>query len=135
MRINGEWDKGYIDTLTKWLGDDGRKFFEDIINKYGHLNVVLPGKRIIPQAPGIPHPVHMREGMTVRNKMRDMHTAMGHPHEDAHWYDNYWQSAVKMCLGIPTLCEHCDDSGKSYTLAGGRYETVPCPHCKGGGGD
>ncbi|KKL63147.1 hypothetical protein LCGC14_2177990 [marine sediment metagenome] len=130
MRINGEWSPHFIEELTDWLGTSGRDFFQSIINKHGHLNVVLQtGSGLSEYRDGLPHPVHMREGMTIRNKMRDIHTAMEHPHEDAHWYDNFWMSAVKECLGIPTICEHCDDSGTKYVLEGGRYEKKPCPQC------
>lgn len=125
MRIDGKWDEGFIKRLGVWIGTEGKAFFQGIIDKHGHLNVVLPGKNI-------PHPVHMREGMQVRNEMRDIHTKMGHEHEDAHWYDNFWQSAVKECLGIPTICEYCNDLGYDYALEGSRYEKKPCPHCKGG---
>ena len=118
-----EWDDRFIKQLSDWLGSKGRIFFQNIIDKYGHLNVVLPGK-------GVPHPVHMREGMSVRNAMRDIHTAIGHPHESAHWYDNQWQSAVKQCLGIPTICFKCNDSGDSFVLRGGRYDKIPCPECQ-----
>jgi len=132
MRANGEWNQGFISDLATWLGPDGLKFFRDVLDKYGGLNVVLKG---VPGDGNIPHPVHMREGMKVRNKMRDLHTAMGHPHEHAHWYDNHWQAAVKACLGIPTACIDCDDTGKGYQLLSGRYEEVPCRSCKGGSGD
>ena len=131
MRTDGKWNEEFIARLKHWIGPIGHKFFQGIIDKHGHLNVVIPGTG----TPRIPHPVHMREGMSVRNKMRDLHTAMEHPHEDAHWYDNHWQSAVKECLGIPTICEHCDDSGSDYVLSQGHYTKQPCPHCKGGDTD
>jgi len=124
MRSEGKWDGKFIAELAGWLGTDGLKFFGDILDKYKTLNVVLPGKP--------PHPVHMREGMQVRNHMRHLHTEMGHPYEDAHWYDNHWMAAVKECLGIETKCIDCDDTGYTWQLVEGSYKKVNCPACKGG---
>jgi len=128
------WDAQFIHQLRDYLGEAGKEFFQELYEKHGHFNVVLSCdvKRNFGNAgPLLPHPVHMREGMDVRNAMRDIHTAIGHPHESAHWYDNSWQSAVKACLGIPTTCMDCDDSGDSFVLRGGRYDKIPCPKCKG----
>lgn len=47
----------------KWLGKDGIELFKDIKNKYGEISACwMDGP--------IPHPVHFREGMQVRNFLR-----------------------------------------------------------------
>jgi len=49
--------------IRAWLGPDGIAFFTKLKKKHGEINVVL-------EDGGIPHPVHFREGMQVRNAMR-----------------------------------------------------------------
>ena len=52
-----------IEQTNKWLGKDGIAFFKEMKEKYDEYSpVFLDG--------GIPHPVHFREGMRVRNFMR-----------------------------------------------------------------
>ena len=38
-----EWEASFIVQLMDFLGIAGKEFFQEIIDKYGHLNVVLPG--------------------------------------------------------------------------------------------
>lgn len=58
------------DRFKVWLGVEGIKFFTELYEEYGHLVVVLDEE-------GIPHPVHWREGMQVRNWMRSNTSCVG----------------------------------------------------------
>lgn len=49
-----------IKRLNEWLGPDGVELFLDYKKSTGTVSPVLPM-----------HPVHLREGMQVRNWMRD----------------------------------------------------------------
>jgi hypothetical protein len=51
-----------IPELKKWLGIDGIAFFKRIKAEHGRINAVW-------DEGGIPHCVHFREGMQVRNKL------------------------------------------------------------------
>ena len=52
-----------VQKLREWLKEDGIKYFTDIKNKYGRIDAIwMDGK--------IPHPVHFREGMQIRNFLR-----------------------------------------------------------------
>ena len=118
MWTDGEWHGPFIKALLKWLGYDGVAFFSMVQEEYGSLLAcwsiplepeppdLTPLGRAIRNArgvPSIPHSVHFREGMQVRNKMRDLHKVMGYGIQHDHTYDNTWEGAVKACLH---LCEH-----------------------------
>ena len=87
--MNKEIPKGLARKVRKWLGDDGIAFFEGLLKEHGKLNVVI-GEG------SIPHPVHFREGMQVRNFMRSSGFCKGW---DDHDFDNNWEEAVKAALG------------------------------------
>jgi hypothetical protein len=53
-----------INKTRTWLGDDGIRFFSEIKDVHGTLNACW-------DEGGIPHPVHFREGMQVRNFLRN----------------------------------------------------------------
>jgi hypothetical protein len=91
----GRWDDSFIAQLLDWLGYDGVAFFRMCMQEYKTVAPVwVEGK--------LPHPVHFREGMAVRNAMRRIHTELGARAYGAHFYDNHWQSAVRAAL---TMCE------------------------------
>jgi len=48
----------------EWLGSEEVSFFRDLKDKYSTINAVW-------NEGGIPHSVHFREGMQVRNFMRE----------------------------------------------------------------
>ena len=75
--------------VTKsWLRDDGLSFFKNVKEKHGEINSVwLEGS--------IPHPVHFREGMQVRNFMRSTNLCEGW---DAHDYDDNWVELIERCI-------------------------------------
>lgn len=81
------------DLITKvrdWLGEDGKQFFTENHEKHGTVSPVLADGNI-------PHPVHFREGMAVRNFMRRTGLCADW---DAHDFDNNWQSVVERAIGI-----------------------------------
>ena len=89
------WDPDFIGYLLEWLGYDGVAFFELMLDEFNELAPVIP-------TDGPPHPVHFREGMAVRNAMREIHKKMGVPAYSAHFYDNHWQGAIQAAL---KMCE------------------------------
>jgi hypothetical protein len=77
-----------------WLGADGIAFFQECLDKYGKVNPVIPPD---PKAKfPVPHPVHFREGMQVRNFLRGLPQTEGW---DDHDYDNRWALVVQKALG------------------------------------
>jgi hypothetical protein len=77
-----------VKEVKEWLGQDGIKFFRDVKKKYGRLDALwMDGI--------LPHPVHFREGMKVRNFMRDTGLCRGW---DAHDYDNLWVAVVERAI-------------------------------------
>lgn len=77
-----------VQKLRGWLKEDGVKYFTDIKNKYGRIDAVwMEGN--------IPHPVHFREGMQIRNFLRQ------HVDWDAHHLDNKWVKLVEEAISEP----------------------------------
>lgn len=102
----GIWDPDFIGYLLEWLGYDGVAFFQMCADEYDSTAPVWVttadgGSPDRPRALQLPHPVHFREGMQVRNAMREIHRRMGVGLYTAHFYDDHWQAAVlaalKMC--------------------------------------
>lgn len=77
-----------LSKTNTWLGEDGRKFFKDIKTKYGEINACL-------NEGGIPHPVHFREGMQVRNFMRMSGLC---DNWNDHDFDNTWIDLIEKVL-------------------------------------
>lgn len=76
-----------IPELKKWLGVNGINFFKELMQKYGRVNAVW-------DEGGIPHCVHFREGMQVRNKLRELTDGKWSTHE----YDNTWTEIIEECI-------------------------------------
>lgn len=74
----------YSDFL-KWLGDDGIKFFKHILEKYSKVDAIWM------EEGNIPHIVHFREGMQVRNKMRSSGYFENYTDHD---FDNNWAKII-----------------------------------------
>lgn len=51
--------------FKKWLGDDGIRYFRHLKGLKGTVIPVLGSKK------GMPWPVHFREGMQIRNWLRE----------------------------------------------------------------
>jgi len=72
-----------IPELKKWLGSDGISFFRGILKEHGKLNVCI-------EDGNIPHSIHFREGMQIRNKLRELTEYAWTDHE----YDDWWEEIV-----------------------------------------
>jgi hypothetical protein len=71
-----------------WLGDDGCKFFDEVKKGHGKINACW-------DEGGIPHPVHFREGMQIRNFMRT--SGLCEDWSD-HDFDDNWVELIKGTL-------------------------------------
>ena len=79
-----------VENLKGWLGEEGKKFFTGVKKEHGELCAVwMEG--------GIPHPVHLREGMQVRNWLRTQEHCKNW---DSHELDNNWSRLVEDALQI-----------------------------------
>ncbi len=76
-----------IPDLKKWLGLNGLTFFKGLKEQYGKVNAVW-------NEGGIPHCVHFREGMQVRNKLRELTNGDWSCNE----YDNTWAEIIEECI-------------------------------------
>ena len=77
--------KVIVESVRRWLGDDGIKFFTNLKKKHGRVDAVYMEQ-------GIPHPVHLREGMQVRNFLRGLDECKDW---DAHKLDDNWVSIIE----------------------------------------
>ena len=77
-----------IDKLKLWLGKERANFFNEVYERYGRLNVSwMDGS--------VPHPVHFREGLEVRNKLRSITAFLWSDHD----YDGHWEECVLRAIG------------------------------------
>lgn len=76
--------------LQKFLGKDGIHFFWTLIRLYGTPNAIIRTKGLIPS-----HPVHFREGMTIRNWLRDQPECKDWDHNRL---DCDWSKLVKQAV-------------------------------------
>lgn len=79
---------GLVVEIKKWLGDDGLTFFSECKRDHGTVSPVL-------SAGSIPHPVHFREGMRVRNFMRSSGHCKGW---NDHEYDDNWCALIERAI-------------------------------------
>ena len=84
-----------IPKVKDWLGKDGKQFFTENHEKHGTVSPVLELK--ITKDRSIPHCVHFREGMSVRNFMRGTGLCADW---DALDYDDNWVEIVELAIGI-----------------------------------
>lgn len=72
--------------IEAWLGDAGKAFFQEMYDTHGDVSPVYK------EEGGFPHPVHLREGMQVRNFLR----CIDHFKDwDAHQLDNNWVAIIE----------------------------------------
>ena len=96
-----------VEQLKERLGEEGLKFFLAVKAKYGTVNALwVEGdfeqegltefKKVIVRAqyPPIPHPVHFREGMWVRNRLREITNYAWTDHE----YDDRWAELIELVI-------------------------------------
>jgi hypothetical protein len=84
MKITDE----LVEKVKKWLGEDGREYFIWCLEEHGGVNPVY-------MEDGIPHPVHFREGMQIRNFMRTSGLCEDWTDHDL---DNNWTEVVEKAL-------------------------------------
>ena len=70
------------------LGSDGIGFFRNMLKEHGKVNPVITDNN------GFPHPVHFREGITVRNILRGLTNCAWTGNQ----YDDYWTEVVMMAI-------------------------------------
>lgn len=75
--------------FINWLKPEGIKYLKGIIEEHGTILAVWNSN-------GIPHAVHFREGMQIRNWMRDQPEFADKL--DDHWLDNNWAEFVEGIL-------------------------------------
>jgi hypothetical protein len=75
-----------IDQLREWLKPEGINHFKQIKEKYGKISAIW-------DEDGIPHCVHFREGMQVRNQLRILI-----PNMSDHWYDDNWEILIEKTI-------------------------------------
>lgn len=81
-----------IEEIRNWLTQDGIEFFRAVMRDHGTLLAVLDGGKI--DGVRIPHPVHFREGMQVRNKLRQLTNFSWTVHQ----YDDFWTEIVERAI-------------------------------------
>lgn len=74
-----------VKQVREWLSPQLFSFFRHAYEKYGTLCAVL-----MVEGTNIPHPIHFREGMAVRNKLRELTNGAWTSHE----YDERWEQIV-----------------------------------------
>lgn len=80
-----------VQQLREALGPEGMKFFRDVYKKYGKIGALwLDGEG--PMA--IPHSVHFREGMIIRNILRKITDYSWTAHE----YDDRWEGLTEEAI-------------------------------------
>ena len=79
-----------VTRLRKYLGKGGIHFFWTLLRLTKTVSPVLRTKGMIPS-----HPVHFREGMTVRNWLRDQPECANWTTDD---FDNKWADLVEKAV-------------------------------------
>lgn len=77
-----------IKKTKDWLGVDGHKFFNGLLKDHGRIDACF-------MEGSLPHPVHFREGMQIRNFMRlsNMCDDWGD-----HDFDDNWVELIRRAL-------------------------------------
>jgi hypothetical protein len=79
---------GLVERVKDWLGEEGIAHFRQYKRTYGEVSpVYMEG--------GLPHVVHFREGMQVRNYMRKTGLCSDW---DSHDYDDSWTSVIEEAI-------------------------------------
>jgi hypothetical protein len=80
--------------LKEWLGPDGQSLFQDLIQRFGQDF----GTAVwVPKGESIPYVVHFREGVDVRNWLRDQPECRDW---SADRLDQMWAKLVQEALGV-----------------------------------
>jgi len=88
-----------VSKLHKWLGKEGRHFFRTLAKLYkGDVDPVMKVKCNLHLKGGIsfiPHPVHFREGMQVRNYLRGLEECQNWTHDQ---FENDYIEYIKAAM-------------------------------------
>jgi hypothetical protein len=76
-----------IQGLRNWLGKEGIDHFRQIKEKHGRIDACWMDRTT-------PHLVHFREGMAVRNKMRELTNYSWSDHD----YDDLWVEFIEEAI-------------------------------------
>jgi len=76
-----------VEETKEFIKEDGIKFFKKMKQTYGEYDAVFMEPGPFP----LPHPVHLREGMYVRNFMRSTNHCKDWT---AHDFDDSWVSLI-----------------------------------------
>jgi len=100
-----EWHKDLVFYIRTFLGEKGIAFFRECLAKYGTVSPVYlstadgsvpdPKQKRKRHGGSIPHPVHFREGMQVRNAMRNSGLCK---HWTDHDFDDAWTRVVRKAI-------------------------------------
>ena len=80
-----DFEEKLIEKVRTFLGKEGIGFFNGMLEKHGEISPVF-------NEGGIPHAVHFREGMQVRNFLRGLPECEGWTTDD---FDDYWGKLVE----------------------------------------
>lgn len=86
-RNQTEFSLAVKERFIKWLQPEGVKYLQKILKDHGTLLAVWMEN-------GIPHTVHFREGMQIRNWMR----CQPEFNKDDHWLDDNWSEFTEKCI-------------------------------------
>lgn len=93
-----DWRKPH-EKLADFLGEEGIKFFKDLYEEHGDLNVVLPIETDFVGEKAFPHAVHFNEGMQIRNWMRQQREFQKYLKND-HYFDDNWIELTLKAIGV-----------------------------------
>lgn len=82
-----------VDKVFGWMGEENIRWFRHIKNLKGSVNCVLRLNYARKKIPA--HPIHLREGMQIRNFMRKISECEGW---DSHDFDNNWHRVIDSCI-------------------------------------
>ena len=109
MKLDKEEKARLARCIETWLGVDGLAFFRKIYEEHGKLCVCLLTETAAYNQRGdllmLPHPVHLREGMSVRNELRRLTDCAWTAHE----YDNLWEEITLAAIGVGGNDAELDD--------------------------
>lgn len=79
-----------VEHVRNFLGEDGIDFFSGLLKDHGKVDPVLSNGLAF-------HPVHLREGMQVRNAMRESGLC---DEWDCNDFDGQWTKVVEKAIEI-----------------------------------
>lgn len=91
--LNMKIEKSLLFKTIQWLGPTGLSFFSHLKGLTGEVSPVL---NLNFKRKGLPaHPVHFREGMTIRNWMREQEECKDWSTDD---FDNHWITLIEEAI-------------------------------------